>query len=68
MKITKSRKDLTAGTMILHRDGYIMLKSDYDDYHGAYSYIDVCIDDDGDVKEMTTGGLVTPADLIGSDI
>lgn len=68
MIITKPLKNLTKGTMILHSDGYIVLTSDYDSFHGWYEYHDTEIDDDGDIIELQTGGYVTPADLIKDEI
>lgn len=65
MKITKRLYNIKPGTWIEHKDGYIVIVSEYDEYHGCYEYHDTEIDDDGNSIELETGGFVTPSDLIG---
>jgi hypothetical protein len=67
MKITTRRTDLQVGTMLSDTNGIIKLTSDYDDFHGWYEYINLDIDDDGNLVEGSQG-YATPTDLIGYEI
>lgn len=68
MKIIKRLTNIAVGTYIDHKGDLIVITSAYDSYHGWYEYNDTEIDDDGNVVELTTGGYVTPSDLIGDEM
>ena len=68
MKITKRMYDIKPGTWINHRGDWIVITTEYSEYHGYYEYHDTEIDDDGNSIELETGGRVTPSDLVGDTI
>lgn len=68
MKITKRLTNIAVGTYIDHKGDLIVITSTYDRYHGWYEYHDTDVDDGGNVVELTTGGYVTPSDLIGDEM
>ena len=68
MAITKKLYDLTPGTIITRWTGIIVIKSEYDKFHGWYEAVELIVDDNGDGEEGTEIFYVTPSDLIGGEI
>lgn len=68
MKITNKNYNLKPGTYLEDTVGIIAIVSEYDTNYKRYEYHDVEINDDGDLVELSTGGYVTPVDLIGYEI
>ena len=70
MKITRSMTNLTEGTTIqnIKNEGYYILTSDYDDFHGCYNAKWINYDEDGEEIIIEEDVTLTPSDLIGNEI
>lgn len=68
MTISRTQCSLQAGTVLQCSNGWIVLTSTYNDYRGGYEYQDVEIDERGNVKELSTGGFISPRKLLGAKI
>lgn len=60
MTIIKKMYNIPAGTIVCRQTGDIEITSEYDSFHGWYSY--------KDIDDENNEGYVTPADLIGDHI
>ena len=69
MTITKRRFDLGVGTILLHNGcTEIKLTSEYNDYNGEYSFVELDYNDDGNCFESDRTGYVTASDIVGDEI
>lgn len=68
MKITKRLYNLKKGTTLAFTWGMVELTSEYNENKDTYDYVELEINEDGDLVATEKTGTLCPVDLIGAEI